>query len=184
VSAKGKFRRDLAYALGTLTIVLPPLAKRREDIPLLAQHFLEESNTTREHQLSGFAPAAMELLAGLLWPGNIDELAKAVREACQGAAGPQVTLADLPRWVHLAKGASGNAPRRHEPIQIDTFLAEIEKELMVRALGVARGNKSKAAQLLGISRPRLLRRLAQLGLIAPPAIEEPVVFEPLPEEPI
>lgn len=183
LAAKGKFRRDLAYSLGTLTIALPPLHKRPGDIPLLAQHFLEEANLTRPSQLSGFAPAAAELIAGLTWRGNIDELARAVREACESATGTQVTLADLPSWVRLAQGASGRQSQRHKPIHIDQLLAEIEKELMVRALGAARGNKSKAAQLLGISRPRLLRRLAQFGLIAQPAAEEPVIFEPLPEEP-
>jgi hypothetical protein len=184
LAGKGKFRQDLAYTLSTLTIVLPPLAKRSTDIPLLAQHFLEHASAAQARHLSGFQPAAMELLAGLSWPGNIDELAKAVHEACHIAAGPQVTLADLPNWVHLAKSASAHPPRRLQPIRIDEFLGEIEKELFQRALAMARGNKSKAAQLLGISRPRLLRRLAQLGLIAPPATEEPVVFEPLPEEPL
>ena len=181
---KGKFRRDLAFQLGTLTIVLPPLRQRPLDIPLLAQHFLEEFNATQERQLSGFQPAAMELLAGLPWPGNIDDLALAVREACQAATGYQVTLADLPDWVHSAQGAAVHPRQREVPIRIDEFLAEIEKELLARALRASRGNKSKAANLLGISRPRLLRRLAQLGLIAPSAVEEPVVFEPLPEEPL
>lgn len=183
LAAKGKFRRDLAYTLGTLTIALPPLAKRSVDIPLLAQHFVEEANRGRNEQLSGLQPAAQELLSGLPWPGNIDELAKAVREACNQATGPLVTAANFPAWVHLAKNARAHPPRRHEAIQIDKFLAEIERELMVRALAAASGNKSRAAQLLGVSRPRLLRRLSQLGLIAPPVAEEPVVFEPLPEEP-
>ena len=62
LAAKGKFRRDLAYALSTLTIVIPPLKSRLADVPLLAQHFLEERNAEGGHQLSGFAPAAMELL--------------------------------------------------------------------------------------------------------------------------
>jgi transcriptional regulator with PAS, ATPase and Fis domain len=179
--AKGKFRRDLAYELSTLTIKLPPLAARREDIPLLAQHFLEETNTS-DKQLSGFQPAAGELLASLPWSGNIDELAAAVREACARAAGPRVLLTDLPDWVHLAHDAAAHPPKDEEPIQLDSFLAEIEKELLARALKKTRGNKSKAAALLGLSRPRLLRRLAQLGLIAPAEAEEAVVFEPLPEE--
>ncbi len=180
--AKGKFRRDLAYELSTLTIKLPPLAARREDIPLLAQHFLEEANTAADRQLSGFQPAALELLTSLPWAGNIDELAAAVREATAKAAGPRVQTADLPDWVHLAHDAASHPPRDEEPIQLDAFLAEIEKELLARALKKTRGNKSKAAALLGLSRPRLLRRLAQLGLIAPAEAEEPVIFEPLPEE--
>jgi DNA-binding NtrC family response regulator len=182
LAAKGKFRRDLAYELSTLTIKLPPLSARREDIPLLAQHFLEEANAASDRQLGGFQPAAIELLASLPWTGNIDELAGAVRAACAKAVGPRVMLADLPDWVHLAHGAAAHPPRDEEPIQLDALLAEIEKELLARALKKTRGNKSKAAALLGLSRPRLLRRLAQLGLIAPAEAEEPVVFEPFPDE--
>src|SRR5262245_12105599 len=180
--AKGKFSRDLAYDLSTLTIKLPRLASRREDIPLLAQHFLEEANAAGDRQLGGFQPAAIELLTSLAWPGNIDELAGAVRAACVKTTGTCVMLADLPDWVHLAHDAAAQPPRDDEPIQLDAFLAEIEKELLARALKKTRGNKSKAAALLGLSRPRLLRRLAQLGLIAPVEAEEPVIFEPLPEE--
>jgi transcriptional regulator of acetoin/glycerol metabolism len=185
LAAKGKFRRDLAYELSTLTIELPRLARRREDIPLLAQHFLEEASAARApaaQQLAGFQPVAVELLVGLPWPGNIDELAQAVREACQRATGTQVTLADMPDWVHLAAGAAARSLRDEQPIQLDQFLADIEKELLARALKRTRGNKSKAAELLGLSRPRLLRRLAQLGLIAPAQAEEPIIFEPLPED--
>jgi transcriptional regulator of acetoin/glycerol metabolism len=182
LAVKGKFRRDLAYELSTLTIPLPPLAKRREDIPLLAQHFLEEANAASGKQFSGLQPAALEMLAGLPWPGNLDSLAQAVREACVRAAGPRVLLADLPEWVHLAQDATARPPRDEQPIQLDDFLGQIEKELLARALRRARGNKSKAAQLLGLTRQRLLRRLSQLGLISPVEAEEPVVFEPLPEE--
>lgn len=184
LAAKGKFRTDLAFALGTLTIRLPALKDRRDDVPLLAQHFLEEQNAAGGKQLSGFSSAAMEFLLLYDWPGNLDELAAAVHESCGRAAGPQVQPADIPDWVHLAVHSAAHPPRDLETIQLDEFLAEIEKELLQRALRVARGNKSKAAQRLGISRQRLLRRLSQLGLA--PAItasdEEPVVFEPLPEE--
>lgn len=181
LAAKGKFRRDLAYALSTLTIALPSLRNRAGDIPLLAQHFLEETNAGGGRQLSGFAPAAMEVLEAHSWPGNVEELAQAVREACGRATGPLVVLPDLPDRIHLARHAAAYPPREDEAIQLDDFLAEIEKELLQRALSKARGNKSKAAQLLGMNRARLLRRLVQLGLAAPPPEPEPVVFEPLPE---
>jgi DNA-binding NtrC family response regulator len=182
LATKGKFRADLAHELSTLTIALPPLARRREDIPLLAQYFLEQTNATEATQLAGFQPAAIELLAQLPWAGNLDELAQAVREACQKAGGTRVMLADLPDWVHLALDATARPPRDEPPIQLDEFLANIEKELLSRALARTRGNKSKAAELLGLTRQRLLRRLAQFGLLKPTEAEEPVVFEPLPED--
>jgi DNA-binding NtrC family response regulator len=183
LAAKGRFRSDLAYELSTLTIVVPPLSSRREDIPLLAQHFLEEASAVSQRQVSGFQPAAAELLATLPWPGNLDDLRRAVQEAVQRAVGQRIGLADLPDWVHLAKDGVSREPRDAKPIQLDQLLADIERELLQRALRRTRGNKSKAAELLGLSRPRLLRRLAQLGLIAPAEAEEPIVFEPLPDEP-
>jgi transcriptional regulator with PAS, ATPase and Fis domain len=179
--AKGRFRADLASRLSTLVIRLPPLAARRTDIPLLAQHFLESRNNQSPTQLSGFQSAALELLLGLPWKGNLDQLADAVEAACTRANGPRVAVADFPDWVHLAKDNAARPTRDEEPIQLDAFLAEIEKELLLRAMRRARGNKSRAASLLGLSRQRLIRRLVQLGLAPKPA-DEPVIFEPLPEE--
>lgn len=182
LAAKGKFRSDLAYLLSTLTIALPALRSRAVDVPLLAQHFLEERNAGGGPQLSGFAPAAMDLITSHGWPGNVEELAQVVRDTTTRAAGSLVQPNDLPDKFHLAVHAAAHAPRDDEAIRLDDFLSEIEKELLQRALAKARGNKSKAAELLGINRNRLLRRLVQLGLAAPQPIEEPVVFEPLPED--
>jgi DNA-binding NtrC family response regulator len=179
---QGKFRQDLAFELSTLTIAIPPLAKRRVDIPLLAQHFLEECSTA-EKRLSGLHPAAAELLLRLPWPGNIDQLAEAMREASSRAAGPLILPSDLPQWVHLA-GHAEQYRSEDEPVELAAFLAEIERELLSRALRRARGNKSRAAQLLGTTRQRLLRRLAHFGLIEPSEAEEPVVFHPVEEDPL
>jgi transcriptional regulator of acetoin/glycerol metabolism len=179
---KGKFRRDLAYALSTLTIAIPPLRSRREDVPLLAQHFLEEQNAQGGKQLSGFAPAALDLLAVHPWKGNVEELAQAVREAAERASGPRIWPADFSDRFQLGVHAAAHPPREQETIQLDNFLAAIERELLERALAQAHGNKSRAAQLLGVNRGRLLRRLVQLGLAEPSPADEPVVFEPLPDE--
>jgi DNA-binding NtrC family response regulator len=182
LAAKGKFRRDLAYALSTLMIALPPLRNRAEDVPLLAHHFLEDLNAEGGRQLSGFSAAAQELLAAYPWPGDVEELAQAVREAGRKAAGTQVSPTDFSDRFHLALHAAAHPPREQESIDLDELLAAIERELLQRALATARGNKSRAAELLGINRGRLLRRLVQLGLAEPSPAEEPVVFEPLPEQ--
>jgi DNA-binding NtrC family response regulator len=192
LASRGRFRRDLAYALSTLTIRLPPLAARQEDIPLLTQFCLEEFNAEGNQQLAGFAAAAMDELVAYPWPGNIAELMDLVREACQRAKGPQVQAGDLPERIRLASGAVAHPRPEDETIDLDAFLAGIEREMIERALAAARGNKTRAAELLGVNRARLLRRLVQLGL-APPQVElpardaaaadeEPVIFEPLPEE--
>jgi DNA-binding NtrC family response regulator len=186
----GRFQTDLAHALSTLTIALPALKDRPEDIPLLSQHFVEQANSgSSAPQFSGFSVDALDELAAYPWPGNVSELAEVVQECCGRAAGPYILPADLPERFRHARSAAAHPPRAIENIQLDDYLAGIERELLERALAVAKGNKTKAATLLGIHRTRLIRRLVQLGIIAPtsfgPATEgsdEAVVFEPHPDE--
>jgi DNA-binding NtrC family response regulator len=160
----GLFLPELACALSTLVIQLPPLAVRPQDVPLLCQHHLEKFNAQGEKQLSGFSSEALDELCGYPWPDNIEELSEVVEEACHKADGPYVLPADLGDRIRGAAAAVAH-PRRHdEPVDLDQFLADIERELMSRAMSRAKGNKTKAAALLNISRARLLRRLQQLGL--------------------
>lgn len=182
LAQKGKFRHDLAYALSTLSITLPPLSGRAGDVPLLAQFFLEEFNALGGKQLSGFAAEALDKLSLYEWPRNVQELSELVRQACERAAGPLIAVADLPDRIHFADGAVAHRPADEETIQLDAYLGEIEKELLQRALRRARGNKTKAAALLGLHRARLIRRLVQLGLAAPAPRAEPIIFEPMPDE--
>ncbi len=159
------FQSELALALSTLVIELPPLSRRRQDIPYLAQQFLEEFNGAGGKQLAGFTVEALDRLCGLPWPGDVDELAAIVNEACQAAEGSSVRPGDLPRRVDLlASAAAHPPPAGDETIKLDEFLSEVESELIGRAMQRARGNKARAARLLGINRQRLLRRLSQLGL--------------------
>lgn len=159
-----QFLGELAYHLSTLVIELPHLAERRQDIPLLAQQLLEEHNTRRGAQFTGFTPEALDQLAVLPWPGNVDELSLVVEQACDAATGPIITEAELPQHVKMAHSAAAHPRRERETIDLDAFLADIERELIRRAMRGARGNKAQAARLLGIHRGRLLRRLTQLGL--------------------
>jgi DNA-binding NtrC family response regulator len=164
LSAEGQFRADLAAKLSTIEIHLPPLAERREDVPLLVQMFLEELNAEADRQLQGFTPETLDRLAAYSWPGNIDELSATVREAHRTAEGRLVTPRDLPQRIYLAAAADSRPRRKEESIDLDKFLAGIELELIQRALRRAKGNKTKAAKLLGLTRPRLYRRMVQLGL--------------------
>ena len=162
-----EFRDDLACRLSTLTIELPALSDREEDIPLLAQWFLEAVNSEGGRQSSGFTADAMELLVAFDWPENVDELANVVAQACAVARGPAVQAEDLPERLRLAQRAA--ARPRHtaesiETIDMDQFLKQIESELIRRALRQAKGNKTLAAKLLGLNRARFHRRLTQLGL--------------------
>ncbi len=162
--AEGKFREDLAELLGTIVIELPPLARRRADLPLLAQMFVEEQNARGEKQIGGLTTEALDLLDGYDWPGNLDELALVIAEAHETAEAASITAADLPKTIHLAADAAGRARQPLETIVLDEYLAQIERELLQRAIKQAKGNKAKAARMLGLSRPRLYRRLLQLGL--------------------
>ena len=158
------FMEDLGYALSTLTIELPPLSQRIEDLPLLAQMLLEELNAEGGRQLGGFSSDALDQLALYAWPRNVDELAETIREIYGRADGPLVDVTDLPENIHLTVQAMVRPARAHEKIALDDFLADIERELIQRALQTSKRNKAGAARLLGISRARLLRRINQLKL--------------------
>jgi len=164
LARQGEYREDLAAALCTLLIELPPLAERRSDVPLLAQMFVEQTNARTDRQVAGLTAEALDYLAAYPWPGNVDELAQVIREAHGRAEGAEITARDLPPKLHLALSAAAHPRRPDETIVLDEFLARIERELVVRALARAKGNKTKAAKLLGMTRPRLYRRLVQLGL--------------------
>jgi len=164
LAAQGQFRHDLACELGTLVIQIPPLSQRKSDIPLLAQYFLEQANAQGGKQLSGFAVDAMDQLASYAWPENVGELHEFVKAACKSAVGPVVQATDLPERFRLTAEAEARSSRADEPVVLDEFLAEIEKELLVRALRQAKGNKAKTARLLGVTRQRVLRRIEFFGI--------------------
>jgi hypothetical protein len=162
--ARGELHPLVAAAVGTLVIRLPPLADRREDIPLLLQRTVEELNAERQRQIRGFAPEAVDALVAYPWPGNATELVQIVAESARRAAGPLIMAADLTQRLNQAAGAARRPPRTDAPIVLPEFLAGIERELIERALSQAKGNKARAARLLGLTRPRLYRRMVQLGL--------------------
>ena len=162
VAGEGKFRPELAYALSTLEIELPPLAARRRDIPLLAQMFVEEYNATGANQLAGLDSAALDVLCEYAWDENVDELRDVVRQACEAASGAQIFLDDLPEALVHAAEVVPSTNRNEAPIVLDDLLADVENELIRRAMRLAKGNKTKAAELLGISRPRLHRRWEEM----------------------
>ncbi len=163
LAEKAQADPNFATWMSTLVIELCPLAQRPEDIPLLAQYFLEEINRASEKQVAGFSPEALDWLVAYPWPGNVAELRTIVSHAHRVARGPVVTIEDLPERISFAIQAASRPPAKEETIELRSFLQAIEHELVQRALQRARGNKAKAARLLGISRPKFLRLLSQLG---------------------
>ena len=108
--AAGRFSASLAYGLATVTIELPPLATRPEDLPLLAQAFLEDANAQTAKQIGGVTRDALDRLAAYSWPGNIDELADVIRQAHQRATGGEITARDLPSQILWAADAGRIRP--------------------------------------------------------------------------
>jgi transcriptional regulator with AAA-type ATPase domain len=165
-------RKDLACLLETLVIRLPPLARRPADVPLLVQAAVCGYNAKGGKQLAGMTPEAIDKLTLYPWPGDVAELREAVREACANAAGTSIGVADLPRRLIAASEAQAHLRPKETSVVLPEFLAKVELELIQRALRTVRGNKAKAARLLGMTRPRFYRRLVQLGLEKPAPSDE------------
>ena len=152
--AAGRFRQDLLFRLNTIEIPMPPLRDRREDIPLLARHFLAQHAQRYRKRLAGFDHAAMQLLLDHAWPGNVRELDHAVERAVLMAQGEQVQARDL--GLRAARDQSARIE--------DMSLEEVEGFLIKKALARYDGNVSQAAKALGLSRSALYRRLQRFGL--------------------
>jgi DNA-binding NtrC family response regulator len=152
--AAGRFRQDLLFRLNTIEIPMPPLRDRREDIPLLARHFLAQHTQRYRKRVTGFDATAMQLLLDHAWPGNVRELDHAVERAVLMAQGEQVQARDL------GLRASKEAAARIE----DMSLEDVEGFLIKKALARYEGNVSQAAKALGLSRSALYRRLQRFGL--------------------
>ncbi len=155
---------ELENLLTTLVISLPALPERREDIPLLAQSFVEEFNAAGGKQLSRCSPEALDLLFNHPWTGDVQELSEVLQEAHSMAIGPPIEASDLPKRIHYARQAAVRGLQPPDSIDLAHLLSKIETALIRRAFEFASGNKTKAAELLGLNRPRLYRRLEQLGL--------------------
>jgi DNA-binding NtrC family response regulator len=152
--AAGRFREDLFFRLNTVEIHLPPLRDRRDDIPLLAGHFLKQFAARYRRPVTTFTPDGMRALLAYSWPGNVRELAHAIERATLLAEGEAVTAADL-----NFRAVTDAAPKLDE-----MSLEEVERALITKALARHDGNVSLAAQALGLSRSALYRRLQRHGL--------------------
>jgi PAS domain S-box-containing protein len=155
---RNEFRDDLFYRLNVIPIRLPPLRERREDLPLLVEHFLEENRLKSGKNIVGIANEAMELLLTYDWPGNIRELVNALQYAFVVCRDEYVDAAHLPETILSSKRPRGpkSAPRRKKP--------QGETERVLEAMRKAKGKKTEAARLLGISRQALWKKMKKLGI--------------------
>jgi DNA-binding NtrC family response regulator len=156
----GRFRADLFYRLNVVHIVLPPLRERRDDIPLLAGHFVAQYSEQYRVAPKHLAPDVLARLSAYDWPGNIRELQNAIERAFALSNADTITIADLPAAV------TGRASFDVDPLQFSSVppLEEMERRLIAAALQQGHGNKNEAARLLGIDRQRLYRKIEKYGL--------------------
>jgi len=152
--ASGQFREDLYYRLNVVTIELPPLRERKEDVHLLAQHFLKKFAVENKKEITGFSPAASDFLLKYDWPGNVRELENAIERAVILAKNSYIDAADMPQEnLQLVQSAP-----------VGKSLEEVEKEHILDILKESGGNYSKAARILGISRITLYNKARAYGL--------------------
>ncbi|MBN1944253.1 MAG: sigma-54-dependent Fis family transcriptional regulator [Bradymonadales bacterium] len=159
----GRFREDLYYRLHIIPIILPPLRERREDIPVLVEHFIGKLARRTRSRAIGIGKEALELLAGYHWPGNVRELENAIEQALVFAEGERITPDDLPQVLASARPQQSlGIPEEDRPLP--DILEELERQLILRAYDRARGVKTETARLLGIKTSALYYKLEKYGI--------------------
>jgi transcriptional regulator with PAS, ATPase and Fis domain len=156
--AKGQFRADLYYRINVVTIFLPPLRERREDIPLVAESFFRRVQMKSGKPIQAIGRAALDVLMGYHWPGNVRELRSCFEYAVVACPGPSIEPEHLPAQLQKAR------PTPDAPPASLASLDQVKKERLVRALREAGGNQSKAARRLGISRTSVWNQMKRFHL--------------------
>ena len=165
---KGTFRQDLFYRLNVINIKTPSLRERKEDIPILAAHFLKKYNDKLSKQINGISDEAMEQLKKYEYPGNVRELENMIERTVALESGSTILPESLPPFVNTPSGrkmASSNEIQIGDAgIDLEKVIGQIEKELLVKAIHQANGVKKRAAKLLGISFRSMRYRVEKYGL--------------------
>ena len=172
--AQGEFREDLFYRLNVIPVHLPPLRERKDDIPLLVRHFLDKLTAANDRESAGgrdvtLSQEGMRRLMAYHWPGNVRQLENAIERAVAFAAGrAQIDVGDLPPEIQEARDGPLSAPVAsgvslpEDGMNLDLFIAGIERDLIHRSLERTGGNKGEAARLLGLKRTTLVEKLKRL----------------------
>lgn len=155
----GRFRQDLYYRIAVVPIHLIPLRQRREEIPLLARHFVEVHNERLRLDLDGIESDALRLLSDYGWPGNVRELENTIERAMVLATGRKITIADLPPHISNPVPIIDSPELSMDELSVKKHSAALEKRLIIKALERTRGNKTRAAELLELSSRALLYKM-------------------------
>ena len=163
---EGHLRQDLYFRINTVSIEVPPLRERRDDIPILVRAFLDRYRTKHARVVEGIDPEAYRRLMSWSWPGNVRELQPAIERAVLVTRGPMIVLEDLPEQLqHTAREGGGLGASAVAPSQVPAgSLEEIERASILKALETTRWNKQAAAALLGLRRPTLYSKMRKHGI--------------------
>jgi Nif-specific regulatory protein len=155
----GHFREDLFYRLNVVSLALPPLRDRREDIPGLANYFLKRFALETKKHFDGMTPDAMKKLVSYSWPGNVRELGNEIESALVLGTGPQLTLSDLPAKIILAP-----VRKTRDNLSYHAAVDDFRRDLINKTLAQTQGSRVAAAKILGLQRTYLSRLIKSLGL--------------------
>jgi len=156
-----KFREDLYFRIKGVTVEIPPLRQRREDIPLLMDHFLVQANKAHGTRIKGISPDARRVLMGYSWPGNVRQLRNVIENMVVLAGGEKLTVEDLPGEIYRRPGETADEQLgRLAGVSIE----EAETELIRNTLKMVGGNRQQAANILGIGERTLYRKIKEYGL--------------------
>ncbi|HHU8147428.1 TPA: sigma 54-interacting transcriptional regulator, partial [Escherichia coli] len=162
---EGTFREDLFYRLNVIHLILPPLRDRREDISLLANHFLQKFSSENQRDIIDIDPMAMSLLTAWSWPGNIRELSNVIERAVVMNSGPIIFSEDLPPQIRQPVCNAGEA--KTTPVgerNLKEEIKRVEKRIIMEVLEQQEGNRTRTALMLGISRRALMYKLQEYGI--------------------
>ncbi len=155
---KNRFREDLFYRLNVVPFHIPPLRERKDDIPALSQYFLKKSNQENNREIEGISQKVYEMFMLYPWPGNVRELENYIERAVVTAKGKILTPRDFPKELSW-----GQMPSHSEKIEVGSTIEEAERKLILKTLKVHGGNRTKAAEVLGISTRTLRNKLHEYG---------------------
>jgi DNA-binding NtrC family response regulator len=162
--AQGKFRKDLFYRLNIISIEIPPLRERKQDVPLLVDDFIKKHSRHIRKKIEGVSSQAMETLMAYSWPGNIRELENVIERAIILTKGPAIVPEDLPDSLNHRKEKEALL-EGNNLLKLKEALKDPEKELILKALESVNWNRNEAAKILGINRTTLYKKMHKLGLL-------------------